>query len=85
MGFIDPAYEREFWQQRKSAEYRAAQLDKLLLQAAAKETEGQFLAAAELYDQAARTESFRDTGRKRASQMRQLAKNGGDYAALANR
>jgi hypothetical protein len=87
MGFDDPEYEREFRQQRAAAEYRQAQLDDHLNRAAEAEGARDFLVAADRLDRAAGRAGIHQARifRKRASQMRRLAKNGGDYAALSSR
>ena len=88
MAFDDPEFQRQLERQRAAAEYRQAQLGDRLQHAFAAEREGEFLVAAEWYEQARRLVSSpheRATFRTRASQMRHLAKNGGNYDDLAHR
>ena len=88
MAFDDPEFQRQWERQRAAAEYRQAQLSDRLRRASAAEQGGEFLVAAEWYDQARWLVSSpheRDIFRTRASQMRRLAKNGGNYDALAHR
>jgi hypothetical protein len=87
MGFDDPEYEREYREQIAAARYRQAQIDDHLKRAADAEGGRDFLVAAECLDRAAGRAGIHQAAifRKRASQMRRLAKNGGDYAALSSR
>ena len=88
MAFDDPEFQRQWERQRAAAEYRQAQLSDRLQRAVAAEREGEFLVAAEWYEQARWLVSSpheRGIFRTRASQMRRLAKNGGDRDALAHR
>ena len=87
MAFDDPEFQSQWERQRAAAEYRQAQLGDLLRRASAAETVGEFLVAAEWYDQAIRLVVAARTRHlpHLASQMRRLAKNGGNYDALAHR
>ena len=84
MAFDDSEFQRQWEQQRAAAEHRQSRISDLLRRAAEAEGAGGFLSAADWYEQAARLVALheRDIYRTRASQMRRLAKNGGDYAAL---
>ncbi len=87
MAFDDPEFQRQWERQRAAAEYRQEQLGDRLRRASATEAGGEFLVAAEWYDQARWLVSSpheRAIFRTRASQMRRLAKNGGDYDLLAH-
>ena len=84
MAFDDSEFQSQWEQQRAAAEHRQSRISDLLQRAAVAEGAGEFVSAAEWYEQAARLVVLheRDIFRTRASQMRRLAKNGGDYAAL---